>query len=329
MSKRGWIAAKLVVTAGLLLYLFTVKLHPRELLAPMSRVGFGAILVGTAIALAGYWLRAWRWQVILRLFDVRVGFLRVLGIFLIGMFFSLFSPSILGTDVTRVYLVRKEHGSQLTLIVASVFLERAAGLFALLAYGLIFAFLYPVWAGPVPMAALSAAAMTVYLAVMWVVTHPHLAVRLEGPLTRQGWNLLADRLHTVAEAVAALRAERVVVLTILALSFVHQFTIMLLNWLLAGALHLNVPFRYFFVLIPMVSVLALVPATIAGFGLREAAYLALFGLVKLSPASSVSLSLLFFLVSALANLVGGVVFLFYRTRPALAAAEVEPQVGPQ
>lgn len=58
----------------------------------------------------------------------------------------------------------------------------------------------------------------------------------------------------------------------------------------------------------------MIPVSINGLGIREAAYVLLFGPVGLSTGQAVTLSMLFFLVVTVISLLGGIIFLAERER---------------
>ncbi len=80
-----------------------------------------------------------RWQVILRSFNMSPGFSPLTKISFIGQFFSLFLPSSIGGDFFRAYYLSKREHRGMSTTLTSTFLERSAGLCALLALGIFFA----------------------------------------------------------------------------------------------------------------------------------------------------------------------------------------------
>jgi len=94
----------------------------------------------------------------------------------------------------------------------------------------------------------------------------------------------------------------------LALSIVVQMVFVLTNIFIVKAQSLDIPIKQLFLYVPLISVISMLPITINGLGLREAAYLAFFG--KELQIQAVALSLTQFLISVVFSLAGGVLFLF-------------------
>ncbi|HEY7688339.1 MAG TPA: lysylphosphatidylglycerol synthase domain-containing protein, partial [Dongiaceae bacterium] len=64
--------------------------------------------------------------------------------------------------------------------------------------------------------------------------------------------------------------------------------------------------------LPVIFLLSNLPISIAGIGVREAAFVSLFGAVGASAEQALALSLSFFALGVLNNLIGGLLYLIYR-----------------
>ena len=72
-------------------------------------------------------------------------------------------------------------------------------------------------------------------------------------------------------------------------------------------------FTELFIFVPIIMTLMIIPVSISGFGVREGAFVALFGLTGIPSSVSVSLSFLWFLSTAAASLIGLVEYLRRRS----------------
>src|SRR5437016_12157534 len=75
---------------------------------------------------------ALRWQILLKVQGIRLSFLRLSGLFLIGMFYNQFLPGGTGGDIIKSYLLLKETDKKAGALLAVVF-DRFIGLVALVA----------------------------------------------------------------------------------------------------------------------------------------------------------------------------------------------------
>ena len=71
----------------------------------------------------------------------------------------------------------------------------------------------------------------------------------------------------------------------------------------------QIPLYYYLVFIPVVGIVSMLPVSIGGLGVRETAFLTLFGSVGLSAEQSVSLSLLWYAMLLLGGVPGLTLYL--------------------
>jgi hypothetical protein len=96
----------------------------------------------------------------------------------------------------------------------------------------------------------------------------------------------------------------------------------------AEALRMNLAFWDLAAVLPLVGLVTLLPVTINGFGLREVAFTHFLVFAGMTPEASVTLSLLGTGVIMVWSMLGGLVFLQFRTQvhvPTLAEVEKEAE----
>jgi len=90
-----------------------------------------------------------------------------------------------------------------------------------------------------------------------------------------------------------------------------QFAKILSIYIVALALGFDVSPTPFFILVPVVNILVLLPVSLAGLGVREGMYVLLFAHVGLSAAQCLTMSLLGFGVNMLMVVAGGTVYMLF------------------
>jgi uncharacterized protein (TIRG00374 family) len=88
------------------------------------------------------------------------------------------------------------------------------------------------------------------------------------------------------------------------LSLAVQMLSILMISLIARGMGQRPSFAALFVFVPLIITVTMVPISISGLGVRESAFILLFGLVGISPEASASISFLWFLSIAAASLLG-------------------------
>lgn len=257
-----------------------------------------------ALYLAGQVLCSYRWRLLAAMLKVHGSFSEFVAYTFIGMFTNLFVPGLLGGDAARsIYLGRPRNRMGET--VASVVADRAVGLlgvFWLAAFAAIFLNYAALPSSVItPTILVGALALAGYLASPLLVRLIHLMPR---PIRRAG-GLVAPYLHHPAT-----------LLIPIALSVALQTTLAVGQYLLAAGLGFGTPLSLFILCVPIANVFASLPLTLNGLGIRESAYLVLFGMAGMGKNDAIALGLLWFAVMVVSGLTGGVAFV---TSPAPSA----------
>ena len=313
MAKTWQFWLKIVVSIALLaLLLARTDLRALGTLFRSLRVPivFGSIL----LYLLAQLLSTVRWRCLLQAEKIYLPFWRLILLYFEGMFFNLMLPTAIGGDLVRGYQVsRLTERREASL--ASILVERLSGFAALAIIACIA--IIPVYAhlnDPliVWLTVGSAAGMVALIASLLSDRLQALFFRL---LHGIGLGRFHDAVHRLYEAVQQYWTHRQALLLALGLSLILQSLVITIFYLISRALNLSVPLRYFFLFIPLISVISMLPISVAGLGLREGSAVYLFTKVGMDSAGALSLSLLWFAVTALCSGLGGVVFLFGHTQP--------------
>lgn len=264
-------------------------------------------LAGVGLYALAQTVSARRWQIITR----ALGFTQTMGqltrFYFIGTYFSLLLPTSVGGDVIRAWYLDNRSGRRLKAFL-SVFLDRLSGLIVLLAMGCL-----AVVFSPIPLESWivwSVWGMTA-CAALGLVTLPLVA----------GWFRLGEgRVQQIKIALGLLRQPRLLAGTTF-LALIVQALNVVIVWLIGLALHLEISASYYWILTPMVSLLTMLPISVAGTGVRELTTALMLAPLGVGHDLAVSLALLWFAVFAAVSLAGGVVYLLGRSAPRAGLAE--------
>lgn len=271
-----------------------------------ERPAFFLAVVVTYVA--GQVMSAWRWSLLGAILKIPAPFIDYLCYAFIGMFTNVFVPGLLGGDALRAVYLGRRH-QRLADAIASVAADRIVGLIGLF------------W-----LAASAAAALSVELPRS--VTLPTIAI---GAISLAGFvalpliGMLAARMPARIAGVAATIApyfdRPLTMMPAIGLSVALQLSLAICQWILARGLGLSAPLTLFVLCVPIANVFASLPVTLNGLGVRETAYLMLFGMAGMAKADAIALGLLWFASTALGNLTGVVAFVLTETPPLRAASE--------
>src|SRR5262245_39580918 len=121
MKKTLLTVLKVLVSVGILVYIFTRVVPVRDLWATLRRADLNLFALSIAVYFVVQGLSAYRWHVLLKPQGVRVPYRKMAAFYFLGMYFNFFLPSTIGGDVFRIYYLNKETG-RLSASTASVFL---------------------------------------------------------------------------------------------------------------------------------------------------------------------------------------------------------------
>ena len=297
-------AARLIITAAILAYL------PRSIdlgaaVHAMLRVNpwwFAFTLLLVAIDRV---VMAIRWLLLLRAAGVDIRAASALRIFLTSSFVGSFLPAGVGADAARAYEVasRTSRGSQ---AVASVGIDRVLGLVAIAILGIAGLAGWAQHVEPQLRVRLMAAAAlggAATLAIFWVdkLARACLPARWHG--TRWGWRVLR-----LGDAIGAYRQHPKVLLQVTALSIAVQLVRVFQGYGLGRGLGIQVDLAYYLVFMPVAMLVLLLPVSISGFGLPQAAIVWLLRPVGVPDAESLALSTLLIAIGIIGNLPGALLY---------------------
>lgn len=308
------LAIRVVVSGGILAWLAT-RIDLGHVATAFRDLRWGWWAGAVALYLVCQLLCCIRWLILSRPLGFRDSLSRLTGIYFIGMFFNLFLPTSVGGDAVKAVYIARGSGRKLAAI-ASVLLDRASGLLALLMIACAALAYNPVelparltWS----VLGLGAAACVGVAMLPWVDA---IARRLPLPA----------KLRKVVDAVVLYRSRPDVLISTTTISLVVQALNAVLVWMLGMALGLEVPAVYYGVAAPMVTLVTLVPISLNGMGLREGGMAVFLAPAGVAAADAVTLAFLWFCVQTATSLFGGVVYLVGRLGPMEGDADERPTV---
>jgi uncharacterized protein (TIRG00374 family) len=259
-----------------------------------------------------------RWKIVLNCLGRDLRFVLAWKLVLIGYFFNQTLPSTVGGDAFRVWGAYR-NGTRVGDAISSVIIDRVAALASLLLMILLgLRWLFELITVP-----------TARWVVMLVLVGGALGMTLLLSLARFAsllgrWRLtrLLLPVATGARVVfgSGAATTQIVLLTIAGYAIASYAV-----HFLAQGLAIKLGFGDALLLIPLVTLVTVLPVSIAGWGLRESAMVVALGLVGVPAAAAFSLSVLYGLVVMASGVPGGVIWLMMRrVAPAVASAEVGP-----
>ncbi len=287
-----------------------------------------AMLAGAALVFfVQTFIGGFRWAAVLTAIGKPLGFLKSYQLFYIGAFFNQTLPSSVGGDAVRMYKAYR-HGLGLRAAVNGVVLERVVTVVALV---VLVDATQPWFAPRVDDATMAVILPGLVLVTLGAAVGMVFLMMLDRlPAALQRWRLVRGLGNLGVDARRVFLSGHLP--RVMAWGLVTHVNISFGVFLLAMGLALDVTWLDCLVLVPPVLLVMTLPISIAGWGVRETAMVAFFGLIGVPAEGALVLSILFGLVGIAVSLPGGAIWLASRDKgetmdyqtPAMEAAEPPP-----
>lgn len=283
---RRWLttAFKAIVSLGLLAYLFS-QIDVRSVGRSLQNLHAGYFILAWVAYFGLQFAGVLRWRIMVRIQGYEHPFGRLTAFHFIGLFFNLFLPTSIGGDLGKCYYLAESRADVLRAM-ATVLADRISGMVAVL--GIASA---AIWAG-------RSVVIPVWMTVVTLGGAGLLALGLLLPFGFPGLLRKYVLPYRYWENPRFLAVS-------LALSFIIQLAMVVIHMLIGRAVGVSVPWEFYFVFVPLVSVAGMIPISLNGLGVREGAYVYFLAQAGVSAPPAMAFAVLFlFLITGL-NVLGG------------------------
>lgn len=249
----------------------------------------------------------YKWHVLLLVKELVIPFRSLLVITLIGKFWGLFLPSSVGVDIVRSYYLYRRTSSGV-ISASSVLIDKVMSLWALLLMGIFGLLFYGSAVQGVEIGVYLCSVLLVTGVLLYVFQREQIVTWWERYLPQLIGARLSDMILKVYRSFLEYQQYTATLWYSLALSFGLQLVRVLGVYMMALALHIDIPAIYYFVLIPISMILIMLPISIGGFGLREGIFVALFAVAGMSTTDAFALGFALSITDLFVSLLGGVVY---------------------
>jgi glycosyltransferase 2 family protein len=326
MKHKVFLAIKLAITVLIFVFIFSnPKMNLRQFIITLSNARINILIAGFLVLWLGHYICIYRWRILMRPLMSIPSVRNLLGIYCIGLYFNMILPSLIGGDVVKIYYAGRP-SKKYAQSFAAAFLDRDAGMFAMMIIACIAVLISPI---TVPGVHVSVIIWSVFIAFVFgniAIFVPRFHRLLTDMLHRLNLSKIATKVDMISSAFQIMGKHKGVLLWSLIISFVNQLLVIAVTWITALGLQLDISFFHFLIFVPVVTLISMIPISISGLGLRESSFEILLRSVGAPPASGIALGLISSLFLFLTSLPGGIVYIFFKNRTdkqQLAALETE------
>lgn len=301
---------KIVISLGLITFLIW-KISPGRLVPHLRNMNLPFLLGAVAVFFVSSCLGSLQWHLLLRAGGIKLTPAKTFRLYFVGLFFNNFFPTNVGGDAVKIFDVTRD-GNDPHQVFAITFLDRVIGISGLCILALMASLLL-------------ARVRTVYNLPVYILIFvgcitPILLLALNRRLSRavrmffsrlNVWKL-GERFNMIFGHLGSFRAFRSLMLNVLLLSLVVQFLRVATHVLVGRALGVELTagtVLSFYVFIPLLGLVMVLPISLNGLGVREGAGILLFTTVGLSNEQALLLEFITYVVMVAVSLTGGIFFL--------------------
>lgn len=294
--------------SAILIFILLNSIDKDAVLSAILRADKFYLLTAFLLLLINYSLCLFRWYLLLKEFNLGVTFKRASLAFCVGLFMSLFVPSIVGVDLARGADL-SIHTKKPRQVLATILLDRLSGfvgIILLLSLVLIFV-----------SRGIAEDIIPVFLAVSYILLGVTLFVvfnkNIYSNITaflRKSPGKLREAATNIYEDIHMFKGKPGLLVKMLVISLLSQAILPFVFYFTALSLGLKTSIIYFFVFVPLIGAIALIPLTLSGLGLRDISTVFFLNKIGIAEAASFSISLLNFFFVVAAGVLGGLFYVF-------------------
>ncbi|HEX4083699.1 MAG TPA: lysylphosphatidylglycerol synthase transmembrane domain-containing protein [Chthoniobacteraceae bacterium] len=328
MKKKLLTALQVLVTVGILCWVFHDPQKRAEMWQALMHAKPSWLVVGFICYGIVELLAALRWYILMRVQGIRLPLWRVGALFMLGIFFNTFMPGATGGDVLKVFFLFKEIPDKKEGGLLAVLMDRLIGLTGLIIISSVIVSLNYHWLSSTPQSRHLTWVLMAILAsglggitLSFLISGFKLAHKLPEKMP------LRDKLIDTSKAYHAYALAWPSSLSSLVLSWgVHLFSFSVFICA-ARALSINIPALELLTVMPIILTISAMPISVGGTGVREGLFAMLLGpLCGVNAGDAITLSLTGFMLTGAWAVIGGGIYLFYRSSDHRKLSDVERQV---
>jgi len=293
-----------------LLFVFLLRsMNWSTLVSTITQIHHSYLLLGLSDGVLCLLFSCYGWRSVVLAEDIQADLAQLINLYLVGVSFSHFLPTSMGGDAVKAYYMGRDSGN-IPGAASAVLMSRITSFVGMLLIALpTLAILHAQFTDQIVLWFLLLSLLliaAIFGSVLTVMFLPRLSSRfLRGKWTQ---NPVFVKFLEVGEALSStFRRPRSMFSAILfgmlfwGASFLNYYGYAL-------ALGLHVPLTFYVIAIPFVSIIAALPISINGFGVREGAFVYLFTMIHVPPTTSLSLALLMDAQVLFFGLIGGGIY---------------------
>lgn len=253
------------------------------------------------------YLWAYTWRIALKEKNININHKSIYRAVLTSYFFGTFLPSSLGPDLILTFnigksLQEKQHAPSSLLFIRLMNITST-----LLVSGIILMFISHTFVLRQLLISTWFLLLLTWISY-WIAIHPKSNKLVERIANKYQYLRF---IYKISHSFYTFGLDNKVSTRIWLLGLTMSFVKVLVDYLIALSLGIHIPYLCFLGLVPIISIISLLPISIAGLGVREGAYIGIFSNMGIQSVKSFSISLTVFTLNIWLCIIGGIFYLIH------------------
>jgi len=308
LKKLLGVLLRIAISIAILVFLFK-NIDIRNLTGIIKNADKLLVVISSLVFLSAYILAFLRWRMLLAALNIHLPLKRTIASYAAGLFFNLFLPSSIGGDFMRSVDL-SVHTKKPKEIIATVFLDRLSGYIGLVILAVSVFFLGWDFLREESILFSLFIIVLILVVVLLVLFNKFIYGKIKSFLKSPDSGQIRELLTDLHEEIHLFRNRRGVVVKNIALSVLIQAMTPASFYILAISLGIRISPIYFFVFLPIIGAITLLPISIGGLGLRDATAIYFFAKAGVPKDMTFAMSLLNFSFIIIFGALGGLIYVF-------------------
>lgn len=304
---------KIIISVALIVFLFA-KLGFRDIFAQFTAANPWWIFWGIIAFSVSNLLGSLQWYLLMRSRGIELPLIKVISYYYVGLFFNNFLIGYVSGDAVRIYDISKSSGNS-SHAISTVFFDRLIGFVMLTTLALIAGL---AWRNIFQSRTVIFIILLIF--VCWIISFFVLFNERFGK--KIGWIFklvlparFKEKMRDIYSSINSFKHDKKTIGIVVMISLVIQSLRIFVHFFAALSVGLNAHIKYFFIFIPVIALLASLPISIGGIGIRESSGVALFSQVNSWQAETiVAMEFLAYLIGLLSTIPGGLIFMLRKEK---------------
>lgn len=260
----------------------------------------------------------WRWKIIINGMGVHKSFLDLFYVNLISTFFGMFLPSSVGGDVSKMIMVA-ENTLNREAAASSVLIDRMIGMIVTIVIGIVSLFFLPGLRDDRIIMGLLVVTLLIVSFFIFLILNRCAFEKVINFIPLSIRKRLGGSISKIDQSIAKLQGDPKILILASIISMLRQIAICVSFFCAGKSFGINAEMAVYFVVIPIVMAVIVLPISINGLGLQDNTMIFLLGMVGIGSVEALFLSIFMHITRNITGIIGGILFAFgYRRNNTLS-----------